>query len=379
MILLATMTIPPKKSILNLKPYVNGSHSEEIINNHKKILKLDSNEATIPPSPRVLMALSHHIQEGPLNWYPDVDSSCLKRKLSKYVGLPEKNILTFNGSDHALKIVTRVFLEKDDEAIIFHPTYDHFRVYVQSSDAHIKPVREALNISFKEKILKGLTEKTKIVYLVNPNNPTGHLTPQSEIAEALEFYNNLLFIVDEAYFEFCGETSAPLVKKYKNLIVTRSFSKAFGMAALRCGYLLADEELCHEISKVRIGKNINSLAQMAGSHALDDLEYMRHFVDEVKTTKAWILQSLRDIGLVVRDTPANYILIRFAEPEKVIHELREQNIYIRDRSNLADLEGFVRLTIGDQFTMKRFWRVFSSLSKDLLVSERNTNEIEQSS
>jgi len=372
--------ILPKDSVLHLKPYVNGSHSEEILKNHKKILKLDSNESTIPPSPRVLMALLSHIQEGPLNWYPDVESSMLRRKLAEYVGLPTQNILTFNGSDHALKIITRTFLAKGDEAIIFYPTYDHFRVYVETADAHIVPVRESLNISFNEKILKGLTERTRLVYLVNPNNPTGHLTPQSEIESAVAQHKNLLFIIDEAYFEFSGESSAELVRKYHNIIVTRSFSKAFGMASLRCGYLLACEDICQEIAKVRIGKNINALAQIAACHALDDLEYMQHFVEEVKTAKAWISQYMREIGLEVRDTPANYLLVKVAQPSQVLQCLKDENILVRDRSNLPDLEGFLRLTVGDQFTMKRFWRVFSKIpTKYLLLKNESAAREEKTS
>lgn len=301
----------------------------------------------------------------------------LRRKLSEYVGLPSENILTFNGSDHALKIITRVFLSQGDEAIIFHPTYDHFRVYVETADATIVPVRESLSLSFKEKVLKGLSDKTKIVYLVNPNNPTGFLTPQTEIEEAVAFYKNILFIVDEAYFEFCGETSAELVKKYHNVVVTRSFSKAFGMASLRCGYLLACEDICHEIAKVRIGKNINALAQIAGYHALEDLEYMYHFVEEVKTAKAWISQYMREMDLEVRDTPANYLLVKVANPQKVLDCLKEENILIRDRSKLTDLEGFLRLTVGDQFTMKRFWRVFSKIPKEFLVGGSTAEQVEE--
>lgn len=369
--------IRAKDSVENLKPYVNGSHCEEIIKNHKKILKLDSNESTVPPSPSVLMALSHYIQEGPLNWYPDVESSQLRRKISEYVDLPYENILTFNGSDHALKIITRTFLTAGDEVVIFYPTYDHFRVYVETTDCTLVPVREAQETSFINKVKQGLSNKTKIVYVVNPNNPTGHLTPQNEIEEAVASYPHILFIVDEAYFEFCGETSAPLVKKYSNVIVTRSFSKAFGMAALRCGYLLACEDICEQVAKVRIGKNINALVQVAAYHALEDIEYMYHFVDEVKTAKVWLSQYMRDLGLEVRDTPANYILIKVAEPEKVLDYLKNENILIRDRSKLADLEGFVRLTVGDQFTMKRFWRVFSNIPKNLLLTQNQMDSAQE--
>ena len=362
------MTVTVKDSVRNLAPYQNGSHTETILDNHKKILKLDSNEATIPPSPKVLMALSRHIYEGPLNWYPDVESSKLRRKLSSYTSLPEECILTFNGSDHALKTITRAYLSKGDEVILFQPTYDHFRLNVEAADATVVGVRENQDLALKDKVLQGASPKTKIVYLVNPNNPTGRLTPIEEIREALALFPHILFIVDEAYYEFSKITAAPLVREFPNVIVSRSFSKAFGLAALRCGYLLATPEICAQVGKIRIGKNINALAQVAGCVALDDLEYMEHFVEEVNQMKSWLIDNFQSMGLETKTTPANYILVKVAEPEKVMEFLSGQNIYIRDRSKLQDLEGYLRLTVGDQFSMKRFWRVFTQVPKAYLVN-----------
>lgn len=362
-----------KKSILNMEPYQNGSHSDELIQNHKKILKLDSNEATIAPSPRVTTALMQYIQNGPLNWYPDVASTNLRAALSEYVNLPVNHILTFNGSDHALETIARTFLTDGDEVILFTPTYDHFRVYAQSCDAKVVCVEEAQNLPLKKKIQGFVTERTKIVYVVNPNNPTGFLIPEQEIKEALEAYPGVLFLVDEAYYEFCDHTAKELVHTHENVLVTRSFSKAFGLAGLRCGYLLASPSVCEEIDKIRVGKNINALAQVAAKAALEEIEHMRHYVEEVKLTKVWIIEHLQSLGLEVRNTPLNFILVKTAEPQKVVSYLKSHNIYVRDRSSLKGLEGCLRITVGDQFPMKRFWKVFEQMPRDYLISKDADN------
>lgn len=358
-----------KTSIQRLRPYQNGSHSDELIQNHKKILKLDSNEATNPASPRVTGALLQYVQNGPLNWYPDVDSTSLCLALSEYTNMPVDHILSFNGSDHALETIARTFLSPGDEVILFVPTYDHFRVYAESCDATLVPVDESPDSTLLEKINSVVTTKSKIVYLVNPNNPTGFLVPQSEIAVAVAAHPDLLFLVDEAYYEFCNETSQPLIEEFQNVLVTRSFSKAFGLAGLRCGYLLAQPQVCIEISKIRIGKNINALAQVAAKAALEDRDHMKRYVEEVTLTKEWLMTQMRDLGLEIKSTPLNFVLLKTAQPKKVAAFLQENNIYVRDRSSLKGMEGCLRITIGDQFLMKRFWKVFEQVPKDYLFAK----------
>lgn len=357
-----------KTSIQRLRPYQNGSHSDELIQNHKKILKLDSNEATNPASPRVTGALLQYVQNGPINWYPDVDSTSLCQSLSEYTNMPVDHILSFNGSDHALETIARTFLCPGDEVILFVPTYDHFRVYAESCDATLVPVDESAESTLLEKINSVVSGKSKIVYLVNPNNPTGFLVPQDQIQEAVAAHPNLLFLVDEAYYEFCNETSQPLIENHENVIVTRSFSKAFGLAGLRCGYLLAQPQVCAEVSKIRIGKNINALAQVAARAALEDQDHMKRYVEEVNITKEWLIHHMRDLGLEIKSTPLNFVLLKTAQPKKVASFLQEHNIYVRDRSSLKGMEGYLRITIGDQFLMKRFWKVFEQIPKDYLFS-----------
>lgn len=360
--------IKAKHSIERLVPYLNGSHSQKLISQHKKVMKLDSNESTASPSPHVVGAIMHYIQDGPLNWYPDVEAKELSLRLSHYTGLPHQYLLTFNGSDHALETIARTFLTLDDEVIHFTPTYDHFRVYAESCDAIMKPVRENDGPTLTDTIATAMTQATRLVYVVNPNNPTGFLFTRDDIQKALTSFPRVLFIIDEAYYEFSGLTVGDLTVDHKNLIVTRSFSKAFGLAALRCGYVIAHPTLCEKIDKIRVGKNINAIAQVAACAALDDVDTMNRYVQEIKESKDWLLKQLEALGITAINTPANYILIRVAQPKKLVSYLKQHNVYLRDRSQTESLSGCVRLTVGDQLMMKRFWKIFESVPAKILFT-----------
>lgn len=361
------MPIAPKASLAKLTPYRNGSHNEELLAHHKTTLKLDSNEATVAPSARVTAVLARCIEDGPLNWYPDVEASALGRAVADYTGLPTDHVLTFNGSDHALETIARAYLDAGDAVSVLAPTYDHFRVYAESCDATLTSIPETAPGTLAAKIAASITPRTKIAYVVNPNNPTGKLYTVAEIRAALARLPEVLFIVDEAYFEFCDVTVASLATQFKNLIVTRSFSKAFGLASLRCGYLLAHPERCAEIAKIRVGKNVNALAQAAATAALEDTDHMKRYVEDVGAAKRWLIERLRALSLEVRDTPANFILVRVANPQAVTKYLVERRVYVRDRSDIAGLDGMLRITIGDLLTMKRFWRTFETTPAEALI------------
>jgi len=355
-----------KKCITSLAPYNNGNHSKFILDNHKKILKLDSNESTISPSPHVTGELIRFIQEGPLNLYPDVASEELIERLSEYVGLPRETILTFNGSDHALETICRSYLSDGDDCLMFVPTYDHFRVFAQSSGANILKMVEPEEKSLADCIDEKYTSKLKMVYLVNPNNPTGKLSTAPSILSATQKHPDLLFVIDEAYFEFSEQTVAPFVLTQKNLIVTRSFSKAFGLAGLRCRFTLSHSDVKHELSKIRVGKNINSLAQIAAVAALTDIDYMKRYVEDVRVDKEWLISEMEKLSIPVKNTPANFILIKVQNTERVIKFLEGENIYLRDRSQVG-MNGTIRITVGDPLSMKRFWKIFKQIPFEWLV------------
>ncbi len=362
--------ISSKQSVEKMQAYVNASHSVAL-NQNARFIKLDSNEATVSPAPSVVAALMNFIQTGPLNWYPDVESSKLIAKLASYTGLPQNFIQTFNGSDNALETICKTYLEKGDEVVLCMPTYDHFRVYAESCDATLVRVYGPSAFEPKtEKILQAVTPRTKIIYIVNPNNPTGMMYSQEDIRTILTQAPHVLLIVDEAYFEFSGETVASLALEYPHLLVTRSFSKAFGLAGLRCGYVLTSPENLSSINKVRVGKNINSLAQVAASAALDDLDYMERYVNEVKIAKDWLAQKMSSYGLSVVKTPANFILVTVSRPKDVVSFLQEQNVFVRDRSNVHQLDGMVRITIGHPLLMERFWKIFEKIPQEFLLTSQ---------
>ncbi len=352
-------------------PYQNGNHSQKLFDLGQRVIKLDSNESTITPSPRVVLALNEFIQGSFINWYPDVSSFDLIQKLSQYTNLAPEFLQTFNGSDHALETICHTFINPGDVVSIVSPSYDHFRLYAESNAALINyvynPVTFESNIAY---LTTHIPVESKIIYLVNPNNPTGVQYTQEEIENLLVKFPATLVIIDEAYFEFSKQTVISLVKKYANLIVTRSFSKAFGLAGLRMGYIACSSQIMAEINKIRVGKHVNSLAQVAATAALEDINFIERYIAEIATSKEWILNKLLSLGIETINTPANFILIKVAQPEALVSFLAEQNIFIRNRNHIKGLEGFVRISIGHQLLMERFWRAFKEIPQELLVDKQ---------
>ena len=354
-------------ALTTLSPYQSADTYPLTLANKSSVLKLDCNEATVEPSPVVVSALQHFVQTHPLHWYPDVESQALREALTGYTDLPYDSIQTFNGCDNALEYITRTYLDTGDEVVIAAPTYDNFRVYAHSCGAKIVPVLGENPFDKKlNRLVEAITPRTKMLYLVNPNNPTGTLYTLEEIKILLDALPQGVVLIDEAYFEFCGQTAAPLVRQYPNLFVTRSFSKAFGLAGLRCGYILSQPENIQEINKIRVGKNINALAQFSAITALSELAYTRAKIVEMRETETWLAEALSDFSLEVVTTPANFMMIRVAHPEAVQHQLKKYDIFVRDRSYLPQLEGFLRITVGPREIMERFVETWTKLPTHLL-------------
>jgi histidinol-phosphate aminotransferase len=182
---------------------------------------------------------THH-----LNWYPDQRAAELTEKLAGYTGQPLDRILVTSGSDAALDILCQTFLDADDEVVVPSPTYTHFLTYAEARGAHVHQIFGANPFELDlQSVLDALNYRTKMVYLVSPNNPTGVVWPASVVARIARQVPQALVIVDEAYFEFCGKTAVELVERYSNVVVTRTFSKSFGIAGLRVGYMLATERV----------------------------------------------------------------------------------------------------------------------------------------
>jgi len=193
-----------------------------------------------------------------------------------------------------------------------------------------------------------------LAYIANPNNPTGVLYEETFISELCGSYPRTLFLIDEAYSEFAGQTVSHLVRKHGNLIITRTFSKAFALAALRIGYVLADPGLVHYLNLLRNGKDVNLLGQIAAVAALDDVPYMQAYVNEVVATRDWLFDQLRASGVEAYNTRANFLLVRVPNVGRVLEELRKREILVRDRSSLPQMTEFLNV----------FSAVLTRVSKD---------------
>jgi histidinol-phosphate aminotransferase len=352
-----TFKIQPKSFLTHLKPYRPAFQDESMLMDDGNMLKLDSNESTEKPSPLVSQAINEFLAKGYLNRYPDMNATQLRKKLSDYTKRSLEEIQVFNGSDSALDYIARTFVGEEDKVIIASPTYDNFRLFVELLGARVEFVYSKIPFtSDVSGLLSHVDSKTKMIYLCNPNNPTGVLYSKRDVRRILEALERNPLIVDEAYFEYTGLTMSDLLDEYENLIITRSFSKAFGLASLRCGYILSNRVVIEYIETIRNGKDVNTLAQIAASAALDDTEYMENYVKVVQASKTWLAKQLQDRDLEVIITPANYILIRVDFPRELIASLRDQEIYIRDRSNIPQMQNIVRITVGNLELCEKFLR-----------------------
>lgn len=320
-------------------------------------LKLDWNESTLPPSVAVKNAIINALanNENLLNWYPELFSKELRRKLAVYSGRSMEEILVTNGSDDALDLICKVFLDPEDEVIVPYPTYTHFITYVQSRGAILKKVESP--DPFKadiSSILANISPLTKMIYLVNPNNPTGILLSKRQISTLCSIASHSVVVVDEAYFEFSGETVLDLIDSRPNLIVTRTFSKAWALAGLRVGYLLTNLSLIAQLSKVINPKSVSALAQIAATAALDDKQYMERYVADVRNSKLSMLDFFRKKNIRAYDSNANYIMVQHPRLPKLLAEMERENIFVRDRSAFKMLPGFFRVTLGDHIQTEDF-------------------------
>lgn len=357
----------------NLKPYNLASHKiwEENSINSIKILKLDWNESTIPPSPLVKQSLMKIVEnESIYPLYPSTNNLKLLDKISSYVELPVGNVQYFASSDSLHEYLVKMYIGVGDPILILGPTYDNFRLTAESQGGNVTFFNYGNNFkldfeSFNERI-KSLSPS--LVYICNPNNPTGNSIDINSIKLLLERYSEIIFLVDEAYFEFSGLTMSKYVLEYDNLFISRTFSKAFGLANFRIGYLISSIENIIQISKIRNPKNITTFAQEAAISVLSDVEYMNLYVKQVDNAKAYFKTELQSKPFIkkVYSSKSNFLLVEFYDFEtkiKFFDFLSDNNIFIRNLSHSILLNNCLRITIGNVEQMK----IVLSVINDFIV------------
>ena len=330
---------------------ISSQRAWEIESKGEEVFKLDWNEADKVPSPTVVEAIRSVLRNPhSIHWYPQAVSEDLVAAIAEYVGLPAEHVLLSHGSDLAMELVATCFIRPGDKVLMVSPSYDNFRAVVEQRGAEVVKFKFLGTTAFPvADFAETLRQQApRVAYIVNPNNPIGYTIGPDKIKELLDCCSPIstVLVVDEAYFEFCGITSADLVTRSSHLVVTRSFSKAFGLAGLRLGYLLAPAQIMGVLSRAHNAKSVTSFAKAAALAALHDIAHVHSYVDEVRQSRAEYENLFKRHGIKYFPSSSNFILFRYDEAEALIRSLEERKIFVRDRTSQFDGVGHVRVSIG---------------------------------
>ena len=349
------MIIQPKKSIERLERYIPP------LEGRRGMLRLDFNENTVGPSPRVLEAL-RNVSLETISTYPEY--SKFYERLSEHLNIKETQLFVTNASDEAIKLIMDTYIEKGDEIVLPVPTFPMFKIYANAVSARITNVMYHSDLSFPAKeVINSISNKTRIVVIVNPNNPTGTPVKKDDIIRIIKKAQNSLIMLDEAYSQFSKDSCLGLIKKFDNLAIIQTFSKAFGLAGMRIGYIVSNEQNIKNIRRSASPYSVNSLAMLSAETALDDKEYIEWYVSEVEKSKKMLYDELKGLNIKTYPSSANFVLAYFGERSKDIQNmLKEYAILVRDRSSEPLLDGCIRISIG---TVKQTKRLIIHLKKCL--------------
>jgi histidinol-phosphate aminotransferase len=308
-------------------------------------LRLDFNENTVGCSPAVLRAMRGITREQ-LTLYPEYEASV--RRLARGFGVRPTEMLLTNGVDDALRLLMETFVEPGCAVLVPEPTFSMYRFFSEIAGASVETVRYDDAMRFPlDATLKALRRAPRILFLANPNNPTGTLLDHDAIARILDAATRTLVLVDEAYFEFAGLTVLPWIRRRANLVVARTFSKAAGLAALRLGALFAGARLADSMRRAFTPYPVNSAALVAAEAAMGDQKFLRRYVSEVRESRSLLAQGLERLGARVFPSAANFLLVDFGPGAgRMVRRLAARGILLRDRASDFGRDGFVRITAG---------------------------------
>jgi histidinol-phosphate aminotransferase len=315
-------------------------------------LRLDFNENTLACSSKVREVLGS-ISAGSLTRYPEREP--VEAIVAAHLGVGAEQLALTNGVDEAIHVLFETFLEAGDELLLPVPTYTMYEVYASATDARVVAVQAADDLQFPfELLLAAITPRTKIIAIANPNSPSGSLATRAQLLEIAKRAPHAVLLVDEAYFHFCGETVMDLVGAVPNLIVARTFSKAYGLAGLRLGLLAGPVELMRWTRRVLSPYSVNSLALACLPPALEDTAYLDWYVGEVLAARAEFEAVLDAVGVRRWASCANFILVEIGvQHREFVRQMREAGVLVRDRSSDPGCDGRVRITIGTREQMRQ--------------------------
>jgi histidinol-phosphate aminotransferase len=333
------LPIPVRKAVARMRPYhppLEGRDGK---------LRLDFNENVIGCSPKARQVI-RNLTSAAVSMYPEQES--VRRELARFFGVHNDELLLTNGTDEALHLIVDTFVEPDDAVLLVEPTFAMYRFYSELAGARIHALRYDAAMQFPMKaLLAALRKRPRIFFLANPNNPTGSVLQPVELRRILNAATRTLVVVDEAYFEFSGITILPWIRRHNNLVVTRTFSKAAGLAGLRLGCIFANRSIAEHLRKAQSPYPVNVAALAAARACVRDQGFLRSTLREFRSSRKELERGLTKLGILFFPSAANFALLFLGSRAKeVVALLARQGTLIRDRSSDFGGAGYVRITFG---------------------------------
>jgi histidinol-phosphate aminotransferase len=360
-----------RDGVENLVPYPPGKPIEEL---ERELgisgsIKLASNENPLGTSPLAVKAIMDKVYT--LNRYPDGSGYYLKTKLGQKYGVPVSQIILGNGSNELIELIVRTFLSAGEYVVQASPTFLVYEKIVKGAGGHMISVPlSGLRIDL-DKITKSITPETKMIFINNPNNPTGSVLYTKEVVDFLgEIPEDIIVVLDEAYIEFVTDkrvaNGRDLISEYPLLFVTRTFSKLYGLAGLRIGYGFSSDKLIDYMNRMRQPFNANSLAQAAATAALDDNAFVSQTLKLVREGLVYLYENLYNMGLEYVPSQTNFFLIKVPLGGKKTYELMlKEGVIVRSMESFG-LPGYIRVNVGLEEENQRF---IMALKKVLAISD----------
>jgi histidinol-phosphate aminotransferase len=349
--------VPVRRAVLAMAPY---DAPEE---GRARKLRLDFNENTVGCSPAVLRALSRMTAEQ-MAIYPEYQATT--KRLARFFRVQPQEIHLTNGIDDALHLIADTFIENGDTVLIAEPTFDMYRFFSELAGARIITLRYDDEMNFPvadvvEKLRGSSSTRPRVLFIANPNNPTGTLVQPKDLRRILRAASETLVLVDEAYFDFSGLTILPWIRRYSNLVVARTFSKSAGLAALRLGCLFAKPEILDVMRRACSPYPVNTAARVAAEASIRDARFLRNYTREVVQSRALLEKGLARLGARIYPSQANFILADFGpRAHRLVLALERKGILVRERKDFPRA-GFLRVSAGTRADTRRLLRAIEEI------------------
>jgi len=344
-----------RNNVTGMEGYIPG---EQL--NDPDIIKLNTNENPYPPPENVTQALTDEINSK-LNLYPDPVANNLRDTIASIYNIDSSQIIAGNGSDEILSIIFRSFIDPGDKVLLFSPTYTLYYTLAESVDADVITCELDENFDLPE---KAFNIQCKLCFIPNPNAPTGNSFAKEKLSKLASSINGIL-VIDEAYVDFSDDNCLDLLKKHKNIIITRTFSKSFSLAGMRIGYGISSVDIIKGLMKIKDSYNLNRLSIVAGEAALNNITEVHRRIDIIKKLRDQSARKFKKLGFIVLNSQTNFLFVKPVKisAKKLYKSLYNRKILIRF-FNQDRVDEFLRITIGTEKQMRILFQTIKEIMEN---------------